>query len=272
MKEIKVLAIGNSFSEDATRYLHQIAAADGVLMKVVNLYIGGCPLERHWQNILTGEQAYQYQENGVSSEKYVSVEEMLAAQEWDYITLQQASHDSGWCDTYEPFLELIIKYIREKNPAARILLHETWAYEIDSTHGCFWRYHCSQQEMFERLFKAYHAAAERYGLQLIPAGELIQKLRSLPEFDYGKGGMSLCRDGYHMHFLYGRYAVAAVWYGVLTGRRLTGNSYLLNSEDFPAPQDFSDEAALPAAEDPAGEKDRRDKLFLIQETVDTLLA
>ena len=48
---IKILAIGNSFSQDATHYLHQIAAADQVDMKVVNLYIGGCSLERHWNNI-----------------------------------------------------------------------------------------------------------------------------------------------------------------------------------------------------------------------------
>ena len=47
----KVLAIGNSFSRDATCYLHQIAKGAGVDAKIVNLYIGGCSLERHWQNI-----------------------------------------------------------------------------------------------------------------------------------------------------------------------------------------------------------------------------
>ena len=40
---MKVLAIGNSFSNDAMRYLHGIAKADGVDMKTVNLFIGGCP-------------------------------------------------------------------------------------------------------------------------------------------------------------------------------------------------------------------------------------
>ena len=48
---MKVLAIGNSFSEDATRYLHQIGEAAGVKNQIVNLYIGGCPLETHWENI-----------------------------------------------------------------------------------------------------------------------------------------------------------------------------------------------------------------------------
>ena len=45
---MKVLAIGNSFSNDAMRYLHEIAKADGVDMKTVNLFIGGCPLSRHY--------------------------------------------------------------------------------------------------------------------------------------------------------------------------------------------------------------------------------
>lgn len=47
MNTLKILAIGNSFSEDATRYLHQLANAAGIDTKIVNLYIGGCPLERH---------------------------------------------------------------------------------------------------------------------------------------------------------------------------------------------------------------------------------
>ena len=48
---MKVLAIGNSFSNDAMRYLHGIAKADGVDMKTVNLFIGGCPLLKQYANI-----------------------------------------------------------------------------------------------------------------------------------------------------------------------------------------------------------------------------
>jgi hypothetical protein len=42
---MKILAIGNSFSDDATGWLHQIAKAGGVDLKAVSLCIGGCPLE-----------------------------------------------------------------------------------------------------------------------------------------------------------------------------------------------------------------------------------
>ena len=43
----KILAIGNSFSRNACRHVHQIAASGGVELTVVNLYIGGCSLARH---------------------------------------------------------------------------------------------------------------------------------------------------------------------------------------------------------------------------------
>ena len=74
---IRILAIGNSFSEDATCYLHGIAQAAGVEVQVLNLYIGGCPLEKHWRNIETKQEPYQYQENGVLTDRYGSIEEAL---------------------------------------------------------------------------------------------------------------------------------------------------------------------------------------------------
>ena len=46
---MNVLAIGNSFSQDATRYLHQVAKSAGVYLEVFNLEIGGCPLSKHFR-------------------------------------------------------------------------------------------------------------------------------------------------------------------------------------------------------------------------------
>ena len=53
----KVLAIGNSFSEDATHFLHQICESSGIENEVVNLYVGGCSLERHWRNVVCVSQS-----------------------------------------------------------------------------------------------------------------------------------------------------------------------------------------------------------------------
>ena len=91
-KLIKVLAIGNSFSQDATRYLTQIAAARGVYFRTVNLYIGGCPLVRHYNNLLHDARAYSLEYGGETTGFYVSIRQALRARKWDVITLQQVSH------------------------------------------------------------------------------------------------------------------------------------------------------------------------------------
>lgn len=225
-----ILAIGNSFSEDAARYLHQMAEAAGIETKVVNLYIGGCPLERHWQNIETGEAAYQYQLNGKATERMVSIDEVLREEKWDYVVTQQASHDSGWMDTYEPFLGLMLDHLKERlkqsSPQAEILLQETWAYEIGSSHANFMRYNRNQEEMYARLKRCYSAMAEKYHLRLIPSGDIIQKARQQEPFRVSEGGISLCRDGFHMSIPYGRYLLACVWMKTLFSVQISENHYV----------------------------------------------
>jgi hypothetical protein len=72
--------------------------------------------------------------------------------------------------------------------------------------------------MFEKLTAAYVKAAEAIGAHLIiPCGEVIQKLRYMPQFDSCKNGSPLHRDLFHLSEIYGRYAAAATWYQCLVG-------------------------------------------------------
>ena len=222
----KILAIGNSFSEDATKYLHDLAESAGVETKVVNLYVGGCSLERHWENICKNIPIYQVQVNGVLTERHASIDEMLREEEWDFVVTQQASHDSGWLDTYEPFFGLLLEHVHELAPQAELVLHETWAYEITSSHGAFPRYNRDQGEMYRRLSASYRAIAEKYNLRMIPCGDVIQALRKEPPFVVQEGGMSLCRDGFHMSFLYGRFVLACCWAKVLLSVTLNGTDFI----------------------------------------------
>lgn len=227
---IRILAIGNSFSQDATHYLQQIAEADGIDMKVVNLYIGGCSLQRHLEGIQNNLKEYLLEINGKSTDELVTIKEALDMENWDYIVTQQASHDSGIISTYEPYLSEIVAYLKKEKPEAKLLLQETWAYESDSMHGGFLNYHQSQDEMYECLKNAYETEAQKYGLTLIPCGDVIQALRKVNPFLYGHGGMSICRDGFHMNVIYGRYLLAAVWYQTITGNRIKNNTYIPKTE------------------------------------------
>ena len=224
---IKILAIGNSFSTDAMAYLHQIAEAGGISVKAVNLYIGGCSLQTHWENVQQDAKQYLYECNGSSDGRMVSVSEALREENWDFVTLQQASVYSGRFDTYEPYLSSLSAYIREHTPAAKQVIHETWAYETDFTDPAFTElYQGSQEKMFEALHQAYQKAAALLSCPVLPCGSVIQKLRQTAPFDYQNGGRSLCRDGYHMDLVYGRYILGAVWYETLLHGNITANTYL----------------------------------------------
>ena len=233
----KILAIGNSFSEDATKFLHQTAAAAGAETLVVNLYIGGCTLEQHWQNIESGAPAYQYQRNGVLTERYLSIAEAVSEEDWDFIVTQQSSYDSGWRDSYEPFLSLLIGRLRAAAPGAELLLHQTWAYEAGSDHPNFMRYRRDPGEMHRRLTACYREAAAAHGLRLIPCGRAVEFLRRHDPFRVEAGGLSLCRDGYHMSHLYGRYLLALVWAHTLLGIPVAENGYLPQSDALPEQAD-----------------------------------
>lgn len=225
MDQIRLLAVGNSFSEDALYYLHDICEAAGVSCMAVNLYIGGCSLQQHCENFAGGEKGYEYQRNGRFDGRMVSLQEALTEEAWDYVLMQQASHDSGIWETYEPWLTELAANLRQCCPGAEILLHKTWAYERDSTHDAFVRYHCSQKEMYDKLSACYSRAAVQMGMRLIPSADVIQEVRQRRGFRYEKGEQSLCRDGYHMHMIYGRYLLGALFYAFLTGRDIRENPF-----------------------------------------------
>lgn len=217
-----ILSIGNSFSEDAQRYLHAFSVAEGNEIHCVNLFIGGCSLAAHWENARLDHPLYHYQENGEPQQingepRLVTIYQALTERKWDVVTIQQASHDSGDYATYQPYLGHLAAYIRRWAPQARLMIQQTWAYEIDSHHPAFPRYQSNQETMYDALTAAYTRASQAVRAPLIPSGAVIQALRREPPFDYANGGLSLCRDGFHMSEDFGRYALAATWYSALTG-------------------------------------------------------
>lgn len=226
---MKVLSIGNSFSQDAHKWLHKLAEINDVDLQAVNLYIGGCSLETHWKNTKEDNAHYEYEINGDYTGKKVSINEALKLEKWDIITVQQVSGLSGIYETYEPYLSVILSVVKAEQPDAKIFFHQTWAYEQDSNHPDFKRYDNSQTAMFKCIEKCSEKAAKSINADLIPSGKVIQTLReTVPEFDYNNGGLSLCRDGFHLSLDYGRYAAAATWLHTITGKKINVSDF----EDF----------------------------------------
>ena len=215
---MRTLSIGNSFSQDACAYLHQAAASAGLDLECVNLYIGGCSLAYHAENLRENRSNYALEINGQGTGRTISIPEALGMGEYDFITLQQASHFSGKPETYQPHLGELAEACRKAQPGARLMIHETWAYETDSTHGAFPDYGCDQRRMYDLLRAAYLDAVRSTGAGFIPVGDVVQRFReTVPGFDYAHGGESLCRDGFHLAIPAGRYLAALVWLETLCG-------------------------------------------------------
>ena len=92
----KVLTIGNSFSDNATKYLYQIAKAYGFEEVVVgNLYIGNCDIETHRKNAVLDLPNYIYRKASVESNGVIvntpnyTLKNGILDEDWQYIVLQQ---------------------------------------------------------------------------------------------------------------------------------------------------------------------------------------
>ena len=217
---MKIVSIGNSFSEDAQAYLHALAVQRGIDLTTVNLAIGGCSLQTHHGNVTHNNANYLYGINGGAwAENLVTIKEILETEQFDAVTLQQVSGLSGQYETYQPYLNELAAYVKALQPGADLYFHRTWAYEWGSPHGDFPRYDCDQDKMYAAICEASASACLVTGAALIPAGDVVQTLRrTVPAFDYKNGGESLCRDSFHMSLTYGRFAVALTWLATLSGK------------------------------------------------------
>ena len=229
---MNVLAIGNSFSEDATRYLHQIAKAQGTPLTVVNLVIGGCSLERHYRCMLGASKDYILFFNGENTGFHISLEEALLSRQFDVITLQQASHFSFRAETFTPYLAELVDYVRTYQPQAKVYFHETWAYEDGSDRLHNLAGFDTMQQMTNAIHTAVATATAEEDIDgIIPSGALMQAL-SLQNI--GK----VHRDTFHAGFGFPRYALGLLWFKMLTGKTVAENAF--SSLDEPAtPEQFA---------------------------------
>lgn len=223
---IRILAIGNSFSQDAAEsYLDDLAKADGVRLIIGNMYIGGCSLETHWNNAASNIAAYSYRkitEGDSVTQANQTLRMAINDEDWDIISFQQVSQHSGQYDTYFPYFTNLLLHIKDiaTNPNVKFVLHQTWAYASNSTHSGFVNYSNNQEQMYRAIVETVDSVANRAGIEvIIPAGTAIQNARS------SFIGDNLCRDGYHLTYGIGRYTAACTWYEKLLGKPVIGNSF-----------------------------------------------
>ena len=233
---LRILAIGNSFSDDATEYLPGLLEAAGIHNVILGrLYIGGCTLERHCTEFETNGHEYVYKKSlhnqweTVKKYQEGSFMDGLGDEPWDIITLQQGSPKSGRWDSYDPWLPKLIEIVRQNcsNPEASIVWHQTWAYARDYQNRSFANYTYSQPLMYASIESCVAKLRGDYDIPVvIPSGVAVQNLRREGTIETPR---EFTRDGFHMDYKYGRYLTACVWFetliGPVFGAEILGNSF-----------------------------------------------
>lgn len=239
-RSLRVFAVGNSFSANATQFLPQVVEDGGHEIDVRVAYKGGGSLKEHWDALEAGlanpddPKAHIYKEGK-------SLAELLNGEKWDVITLQQYSKHSTDISSYRPYIENLFAYLKNNYPDAEIVIHQTWAYRKDSkdwgriSEGEFTK---NQREMFEYSRGAYHRMAEKFGARVIPVGDAFWRVDSDPNWGFEEPAKALSYpdlpdEAHSLHAGYrwvkkgefkfdshhanaaGKYLGALVWYATL---------------------------------------------------------
>ncbi|HRE80142.1 MAG TPA: DUF4886 domain-containing protein [Opitutaceae bacterium] len=242
-KTLRVFVAGNSFSNNATRYLPDLIKEGGHELIMGKAVTGGCSLERHWKALDADLSSSSDPAGKIYSGK--SLRENFGTEKWDVITLQQYSLQSSKPETFEPYASQLVAFFRRERPNAEILVHQTWAYRSDAAKfGLISEggNATDNKTMWERSRAAYHLMAKTHGLRIIPTGDAFWAVESDsnwsyhvdPDFDFtspkkpalpqqvhslhvgykwdkeGKFG----KDANHANVA-GEYLGALVWYGML---------------------------------------------------------
>lgn len=222
---LRILAIGNSFSNDAVEtYLWGFLDARGIDSEVCNLYFPACSLGSHYHKLTTGSRDYEYRkvfDDKIHNRKEVSMEEVLRDGHWDIVTFQQNSKYSGQYETYA-VLDKLLAAVRDiTGPDTKFLWHMTWPYASYYSGSEFREYSKSSDKMYRQITEcARQLLRDHSDIEgIIPAGTALMNLRkAYPTSD------EYTRDGKHLSAT-GKYAAAATWCAVITGNDITDTKY-----------------------------------------------
>ena len=229
-KELSILFIGNSFSDDTEAYVVDILLGLGYTnINVGNLYIGGCSIDTHYNNITKNASAYDFRMRSHNGKKYTeyetgtvggeqrSISYAIAYKDWDIISVQQASGESGIAASYKN-LDALVSEVKKQatNSDVEIVFNMTWAYQGDSTHPQFPDYDNNQTTMYNAIVSAVQA---KVGYTVVPNGTAIQNART------SLLGDTLTRDGYHLDLKIGRFIAGLTFVAKVTGEDITDLEY-----------------------------------------------
>ncbi|MCL1853655.1 MAG: DUF4886 domain-containing protein, partial [Peptococcaceae bacterium] len=232
-QSIKILSIGNSFSNDGMDYnvngsslLFRVLRETGYTDITLGILdIGGCSLQMHWANASNNSNSYGYHKlksqtaSGIwTNTAGVTMLQGIEDEDWDIIVLQQVSGDSHVANSYGPLKDLA-GYINSKKtkPNARLGWQMTWAYgltdEVPGGGGSLKATSLEQLTMYNGIIAAVESEVVSNPAVdfIIPSGIAIQEMRG-----YVPGNKLIRDNGSHLSVGLGRYTAGMTWITAVT--------------------------------------------------------
>lgn len=206
---LKILTIGNSFSDDAMQYVYEIAQSVGIKVSLGNLFFGSCSVDRHADNLKYDREAYEYRVNTNGSwvtTPNFKMSDAIRSENWDFISVQPGSlngTDTTSDGAYDRLGELTdgIRALAT-NASMQLCFNLFWSREAGSTEAAFLKAGQNTLEHYRALVRVtQETVMGKWGLGLVyPCGTAIQNARSS-----WLGQNGLTRDSNHLSYGLGRY-------------------------------------------------------------------
>lgn len=208
---LRILAIGNSYTDDATAYLNSLITKAGIDSNRICIYVGsiGSASLQTWAEIYENDKFVNITRRAGNLEmKNNGTLKELLAQHWDIITLQQESSKAINFNTFNPWLSRIINYIKQDCSNTEVALGWQMAWSYWSNYGNAPK----GKERYELICSAIKTQIKKNGIDIIiPIGTAIENAR----MSSLQTKHDLTRDGTHLCFGAGRYIASCIWYETL---------------------------------------------------------
>lgn len=228
---MKILGIGNSYTQDSMWMLYNIYKKENPDKKIVLgiAYHGGCSLAQHVGYLQANSTEYTYYQ--ISDEifadtgtwkgtKTQTLKTIVENENWDIVTMQQASTYSGIPDTYNADIQTIQSFVSDTlGYVPTFAWNMTWAYPVkdiegdafetvNTTSGFESRYNSDQMTMYNAIVDTVKAkiVPDKTFRYLMPTGVAVQNANSSYLDD-----PDLYRDYTHLND-FSRVMAAYVWY------------------------------------------------------------
>lgn len=207
VKTVKILTIGNSFADNACQYLQQITeSVEGCNIIIGKANIGGCFLEKHANLIKECEK-----DTSIKPYRGKTLKDWLVMDDWDVVTIQQVSHLSFKAESYHPYADEIIAFIKKYAPQAKVYIHETWAYAPDCPR--LEGFGITSKKMHRKLSKNYEKLSKQYNAPVLASGDaFFSSYKKNKEVDLWSE-----KDRFHAS-MNGCYLAGCVWFSELFDR------------------------------------------------------